>query len=95
MFALGVLSEAAREVADNRVSAQNWFRQAAERGHSYGQLMLGRYLARGMAGSTDLLEARRWLQSARGAGVIEAELELARLPGPDAVQPSVVGAAAA
>jgi hypothetical protein len=42
--------------------------------------MLGRYLARGLAGATDLVEARRWLEAARAAGVTEAELNLVRWP---------------
>jgi TPR repeat protein len=83
MFALGVLADGSREVA-NRAAAQDWFRQAAEQGHSYAALMLGRYLARGLAGITDLVEARRWLEAARAAGVTEAELDLVRWPARDA-----------
>jgi uncharacterized protein len=79
MFALGVLADGNRDGAD-RVSAQTWFRRAAERGHPYAQLMLGRYLAHGLAGSTDLAEAQRLLEAAQAAGVTQARLELARLP---------------
>jgi TPR repeat protein len=41
--------------------------------------MLGRYLARGLAGSTDSLEAERWLMRAKAAGLAEAQLELYQL----------------
>jgi TPR repeat protein len=78
MFALGVLADSNRDGAD-RPAAQDWFRQASERGHPYAQLMLGRYLAHGLAGSTDLVEAQRLLTAARAAGVTQAELELERL----------------
>ena len=30
----------------DRPTAQRWFKLAAERGHAYAQMMLGRYLAR-------------------------------------------------
>jgi TPR repeat protein len=93
MFALGVLADGSREVA-NRAAAQDWFRQAAEQGHSYAALMLGRYLARGLAGTTDLVEARRWLEAARAAGVTEAELDLVRWPAREAAS-ARVGATAA
>jgi TPR repeat protein len=79
MFALGVLADSDRDGAD-RASAQDWFRQAAEGGHPYGQLMLGRYLARGLAGSTDPLEAERWLTRAQAAGLAEAQFDLDHLP---------------
>ena len=83
MFALGVLADGRREVAA-RTAAQDWFRRAAEHGHPYAALMLGRYLARGLAGTTDLVEARRWLEAARAAGVTEAELDLVRAPAREA-----------
>ena len=44
---------------------------AAERGHAYAQMMLGRYLARGLAGERDFDRARIWLERAlrpRAAG---------------------------
>jgi TPR repeat protein len=78
MFALGVLAAGNGDGAD-RASAQQWFRQAAERGHPYAQLMLARYLAHGLAGSTDLVEAQRLLKAAQAAGVTQARLDLERL----------------
>ena len=78
MFALGVLAGGNGDGADP-ASAQQWFQQAAERGHAYAQLMLARYLAHGLAGSTDLAEARRLLKAAQAAGVTQARLELERL----------------
>jgi hypothetical protein len=78
MFALGVLADGDRTGGD-RESAQAWFRQAAEGGHPYGQLMLGRYLARGLAGPIDPQEAGRWLTKAQAAGLAEAQFELDQL----------------
>jgi TPR repeat protein len=78
MFALGVLAAGNPDGAD-RASAQGWFRQAAKRGHPYAQLMLGRYLAHGLAGAADLAEAQRLLMAAQTAGVTQARLELERL----------------
>ena len=83
MFALGVLADGNGHGAD-RTSAQQWFRQAAERGHPYAQLMLARYLAHGLAGSTDLKEAQRLLKAAQAAGVTQARLDLERLSRSDA-----------
>lgn len=40
---------------------------AAERGDPYTQLMLGRYLAHGLAGPTDLVKAQRILKAAQAA----------------------------
>ena len=68
------------DIPPDRPAAQEWFRRAAEKGHPYALLMLGRYLARGLAGVTDLAQARRCLEQARAAGAAEAAEELARLP---------------
>jgi TPR repeat protein len=78
MFALGVLADGDRGAGD-RVCAQDWFRQAADRGHPYGQLMLGRYLAHGLAGTTDAVEAQQLLKAAHAAGVTQARSDLERL----------------
>ena len=51
----------------------------AERGHAMAQLMLGRYLARGLAGETSPAEAKLWLQRARSQGISQADAELNRL----------------
>lgn len=83
MFALGVLADSNGQEAD-RTSAQRWFRQAAERGHPYAQLMLARYLTHGLAGATDLVEAQRLLKAAQAAGVTQARLDLERLSRSDA-----------
>ena len=78
MFASGVLADRNSDRVD-RASAQQWFRQAAERGHPYAQLLLARYLAHGLAGSTDIVEAQRLLKAAQAAGVTQARLDLERL----------------
>jgi uncharacterized protein len=43
-------------------------------------MMLGRYLARGLAGDFDLAEGRKWLERAVEQGISEAELDLGTLP---------------
>ncbi len=79
-FATGAMLGGGHEVETDRKAAQGWFQRAAERGHPYAQLMLGRYLARGLAGERDLAAARHWLEQARARGVAEAEADLAGLP---------------
>ena len=79
MFSMAAMNGGGHEVPENRTAAQDGFRQAAERGHAMAQLMLGRYLARGLAGQTDLAEARTWLQRAKAQGMAQADAELARL----------------
>jgi TPR repeat protein len=74
------------DVPTERVVAQRWFRAAAERGHPYAQMMLGRYLARNLAGEQNIEEARRWTERAVAQGLQDAKTDLAALPaapGPD------------
>ena len=68
------------DVPWDRVAAQRWFRAAAERGHPYAQMMLGRYLARKLAGEQNIEEARRWTERAVAQGMQEAKADLAALP---------------
>ena len=68
----------------DRVLAQEMFAAAAAKGHPRALLMLGRYLARGLAGETNITRARDMLSQALDAGVEEAERDLADLP-PEAV----------
>jgi TPR repeat protein len=79
LFSAGAMHGGGHEVPENRPLAQAFFRRGAERGQAMAQLMLGRYLARGVAGQTDLAEARLWLQRARAQGIDQADAELARL----------------
>jgi TPR repeat protein len=67
-------------VPTDRASAQHWFHEAAERGHAYAQMMLGRYLARGLAGERDFDRARVWSERALAQGLQEARADLATLP---------------
>ena len=87
MFAVGAMLGGGHDVPWDRPAAENWFRKAAEQGHGYAALMLGRYLARGLNGAAKIEEARLWLTQARGAGLAEAEADLAALPHPDDAQP--------
>ena len=50
MFALGALFGGGHDLPGDRPQAQRWFRPAAELGHAHAQMMLGRYLAAGVAG---------------------------------------------
>lgn len=79
MFSAGAMLGGGHDVPLNRVEAQRWFRAAAQRGHGLSQLMLGRYLKRGLAGETNPLEAREWLEKAKAQGIEEAVQELAKL----------------
>ena len=45
-------------------------------------MMLGRYLARGLAGQRDEVEARVWLERAQSQGLSEVAGDLARLSVP-------------
>jgi len=77
MFALGAMHSGGRNLPIGRVAAQRWFRAAAELGHGHAQLMLGRYLARGVAGESNPAEARLWLERAMAQGVLDAQSDLA------------------
>jgi TPR repeat protein len=61
-------------------------------------MMLGRYLARNLAGDQNLEEARRWTERAVAQGMQEAKADLAALPpapGPDGAPTAQDGAARA
>jgi uncharacterized protein len=79
MFALGAMHAGGYDLPIDRRIAQRWFRDAAELGHGYAQLMLGRYLVRGAAGEFDPEEGRLWLERAVAQGVPESEVDLAEL----------------
>ncbi|MBS1050119.1 tetratricopeptide repeat protein [Gluconobacter japonicus] len=84
MFSLAAMYGGGHDVPENRVEAQKWFMKAAQLGNGLAQLMLGRYLIRGLAGVTDLQEGRKWLEHAKAQGIADAEAELINL---DAAQP--------
>jgi len=64
-------------------------------------MMLGRYLARGLAGQQDIVQARTWLEKALAQGLTGVQGDLAALPpaevgaGPDAALPAGAAPAAA
>jgi uncharacterized protein len=80
MFAVGAMYGGGHNVPWDRVAAQRWFRAAAERGHPYAQMMLGRYLARKLGDELNIEEARRWTERAIAQGMEEAKADLAALP---------------
>ncbi|AAW60490.1 SEL1-like repeat protein [Gluconobacter oxydans] len=84
MFSLAAMYGGGHDVPENRPQAQLWFRKAAQRGNGLAQMMLGRYLVRGLAGVTDPVEGRIWLERAKAQNIRDAEAELALL---DEAQP--------
>ncbi|MBF0875478.1 sel1 repeat family protein [Gluconobacter cerevisiae] len=84
MFSLAALYGGGHDIPENRPQAQIWFRKAAQRGNGLAQMMLGRYLCRGLAGVTDPVEGRIWLERAKAQNIKDAETELALL---DEAQP--------
>jgi TPR repeat protein len=86
---MGALLGGGHDVPVDRPAAQAWFEKAAAKNHPYAQLMLGRYLARGLAGETDPVRAREMLERARAAGIAEAAGDLAALSPTATVAPAV------
>jgi TPR repeat protein len=80
MFSTGAMHGGGHEVPTDRAEAQKWFRAAAERGHAQAQMMLGRYLARGLVTPPNPDEARVWLDRALAQGLTEARGDLSALP---------------
>ena len=82
MFALEAIHGGGHQIPADRKLAQRWLTSAAEEGHGYAQLMLGRYLAAGANGEPQPEEARDWFERALAQGIVEAEEDLAALPPP-------------
>jgi uncharacterized protein len=80
MFASGAMLGGGHDVPVDRSQAQIWYRSAAERGHPYAQMMLGRFLLRNVAGEHNPTEARYWLERAAAQGLQDARNDLAGLP---------------
>jgi uncharacterized protein len=80
MFAAGILLGGGHGVTQDRAAAQAWFARAAERGHGFAALMLGRYLVRDLAAAPDPAAGRAWLERGRACGIMEAERDLPDLP---------------
>ena len=77
---LGAMYGGGHDVPWDRPEAQRWFRTAAERGHAHAQMMLGRYLARGLAGETEPGGGAEWLDRPRRRGWKRRRRDLAALP---------------
>ena len=67
------------DVPQDRVTAQKWFHAAAEKGNAAAQLMMGRYLAQGLAGQQDTKQAKLWYQKAAAQDIADAVNELEAL----------------
>ena len=89
MFALGAMYGGGHDIPTDRALSLACYRAAAGRGHPLACLMLGRYLARGIATEVDLAEARHWLTQALNGGIAEARGDLEALE-PPAVEPEAV-----
>ena len=83
MFALGAMYGGGHEIATNRELSLACYRAAAELDHPMAALMLGRYLARGIATPVDLVEARHWFTQALNGGIAEAQNDLNGLEPPE------------
>ncbi|MBS1102526.1 SEL1-like repeat protein [Gluconobacter sp. Dm-62] len=79
MFSLAAMYGGGHDVPENRPQAQLWFRKAAQRGNGLAQMMLGRYLIRGLGGVTDPVEGRIWLERAKAQNIKDADAELSLL----------------
>lgn len=71
-FEVGQRYAEGRGVAQNGVAALEWFRRAAEADFIPAQYRLASGLEKGLAGSRDLAEAKRWYQAAAERGNIRA-----------------------
>ncbi|WP_018980726.1 tetratricopeptide repeat protein [Saccharibacter floricola] len=78
-FSLGAMYGGGHDIPTDRSRAFDYFEKAAQRGHGLAQMMVGRYLARGLAGHTDVDQARLWLRRAVKNGAKEAEKDLKEL----------------
>lgn len=79
LFSLGAMYGGGHDVPMDRTKAFQYFQKAAQRGHGLSQLMVGRYLVRGLAGRMDPEEGRLWLERAAARDVSEAREELEEL----------------
>jgi TPR repeat protein len=82
MFALGAMHGGGHDIPQDRAAALLWYRQGAEQGHPMATLMLGRYLAAGIACAPDPAAAKQCFARALEAGLAEARDELDALPQP-------------
>ena len=81
MFAMGAMHGGGHEVPTDRPTAQRWFaapRRSAAIAHA--QMMLGRYLARGLAGERDSTAPASGWSGRIAQGLQEARADLAALP---------------
>ena len=78
-FSLGVLKAGGHGIEADAAAALGHFRAAARQGHPRAALMTGRYLAHGIGGPINRIEAGDWLRRARVSHRDEAEQELVRL----------------
>ncbi|OYW07980.1 MAG: hypothetical protein B7Z59_10805, partial [Acidiphilium sp. 37-67-22] len=79
MFALGALHGGGHDIPVDRAAALYWYRRAAEADHPIAQLMLGRWLRKGLAGPPDPVEAEAWLVRALAQGIEDARADLEAL----------------
>ncbi|MDD2794977.1 tetratricopeptide repeat protein [Acidocella sp.] len=82
MFALGAMYGGGHDIPTDRALSLACYRAAAGRGHPLACLMLGRYLARGIATEVDLDAARHWFTEALNGGIAEARGDLDALTPP-------------
>ena len=89
-FSLGAMYGGGHDVPADVPRARECFEEAAQRGHGLGQMMLGRYLMKGLGGEEDREQARYWLQQAVRQGIQQAQHLLDSLDRPsEHEEPSV------
>ncbi len=72
-FSLGAMYGGGHNVPADLPRARHYFEEAAQRGHGLGQMMLGRYLLKGLGGEKDEEQARYWLGQAAQQGIERAK----------------------
>lgn len=78
-YYLGLAFQRGTRVAKDEVAAAQWFRQAAEAGHSPSQVLWGRALARGAGVAADPVAAYAWFARAARAGNAAGKADMERL----------------
>ena len=75
----GLIYHAGRGVKRDDAEAAQWFRKAAEQGHTGAQVNLGILYANGWGVKQDPAEAARWYRAAADQGDVDAQYRLSRL----------------
>ena len=75
-FNLGIMYKKGQGVAQNNTEALQWYRKAADQGHSNAQFSLGVIYHQGRGVQQNYTEALRWLLKAADQGHTNAQFNL-------------------